>query len=249
LKAYYHGVKEYLSFLHEYRLPLGIDKVELFLLSKQKEGKSPSTCNLHLCAIKFLYKEVLGKDLGLKIKYSKKAKRLPVVLSKCEVYRVLGVVKNKKHHLMLALAYGAGLRVSEVIALKVGDVLFDENMIHLKEAKGKKDRLTLLPSKIKDELFRFCMGKSSKDLVFESERGGKLSSRTAQKVFENACTKACVTKRVSFHSLRHSFATHLLENGVNLRYIQSLLGHSSVKTTQIYTQVTNVGLDQIQSPL
>lgn len=249
LKAYYHGARVYLLFIHEYRLPFGKDKVELFLLSKQKEGKSPSTCNLYLCAIKFLYKHVLGQDLGLQISYSKKARRLPVILAKNEVYRVLGVVKNHKHYLMLALAYGAGLRVSEVTGLRVGDILFEENRIHLKDAKGKKDRLTLLPIKIKSDLYRFCAGKAQLDIVFESERGGKLSSRTAQKVFENACIKAGITKQVSFHSLRHSFATHLLENGVNLRYIQSLLGHSSIKTTQVYTQVTNVGLDQIQSPL
>ncbi|MCG2686969.1 tyrosine-type recombinase/integrase, partial [Candidatus Parcubacteria bacterium] len=165
------------------------------------------------------------------------------------ILKILNQIKNDKHRLMISLAYGAGLRISEVINLKAQDIDVDGLTIHLKQAKGKKDRLTILSSKIKDELAEFLINKQAKDLVFESERGGKLSERTAQKVFEKALRVAGIKKNATFHSLRHSFATHLLENGVDVRYVQELLGHANIRTTQIYTKVTNPSLKNIKSPL
>jgi len=150
---------------------------------------------------------------------------------------------------MLSISYGAGLRVSEVIGLKVADIDFDNLLIHIKHSKGNKDRVTVLPEKLVDEMKRLAAFKVGDDLVFESERGGKLSTRTLQKVFENGCKKANIKKKATFHSLRHSFATHLLENGVDVRYVQELLGHQNIRTTQIYTHVTNIALKNIKSPL
>ena len=129
------------------------------------------------------------------------------------------------------------------------DVNLEESTIHLKNAKGKKDRITIFPEKIKNNLQNLIAGKNLNDYLFESERGGKLTERTAQKVFENALREAGIKKDATFHSLRHSFATHLLENGVDVRYVQELLGHQNIRTTQIYTQITNPKLKNIKSPL
>lgn len=149
----------------------------------------------------------------------------------------------------MEIAYGAGLRVSEVRDLRIRDIDFDQMFIHLKLAKGKKDRITLLPTQCVPFLQEMIVGKLGTVLVFESERGGKLSIRTFQKVFHQACTRAGIIKKVHFHSLRHSFATHLLEGGTDVRYVQKLLGHDQIRTTQLYTQVTNPALRQIRSPL
>ncbi len=131
----------------------------------------------------------------------------------------------------------------------VQDLDFAEKTIHIKQAKGRKDRISVLPEKLISNLNNFVTGKARHDLVFLSERGGKLTTRTAQKIFEQALAKAVITKPATFHSLRHSFATHLLENGVDTRYVQELLGHSNIRTTQRYTQVTNPMLKSIVSPL
>ena len=199
--------------------------------------------------IKYFYREILGVRHRIDIKFAKRSKKLPVVFSRAEVGAILSQISNAKHRLMIALAYGAGLRISEVINLRAADVLTDELTLHIKEAKGKKDRITVISEKLKDDLRSFLAGKQGDEIVFASERGGKLSERAAQKVFENALRKAGINKPATFHSLRHSFATHLLENGVDVRYVQELLGHANIRTTQLYTQVTNPKLKNIKSPL
>lgn len=157
--------------------------------------------------------------------------------------------KNKKHYLLLAIAYGAGLRVSEVINLRVGHIDLDELIITIRQSKGAKDRRSVLPQKLISDLRSFLAGRGESEYLFESNRGGNLSERSAQKIFDNALKAAEIKKNASFHSLRHSFATHLLENGVDVRYVQELLGHSNIRTTQIYTHLTNPALKNIKSPL
>ncbi len=139
------------------------------------------------------------------------------------------------------------MRISEVVNLKVKDINLEELTIHLKNAKDKKDRITIFPEKIKIDPQNLITDKNLYDYLFESERGGKLTERTVQKVFENALRKAGIKKDATFHSLRHSFATNLLENGVDVRYVQELLGHRNIRTTQIYTQVTNPKLKNFVS--
>ena len=185
----------------------------------------------------------------IEIRGAKKNKSLPVVLSRPEIEKLLEVTGNTKHRLLLSLAYGAGLRVSEVINLKVSDIDPGELTVHIKLAKGKKDRITISPERLVSDIQNLIAGKDKNDFVFSSERGGNLTTRTAQKVFENSLKKAKVSKEATFHSLRHSFATHLLENGVDVRYVQELLGHQNIRTTQLYTQVTNPKLKNIKSPL
>ncbi|MFH1012489.1 MAG: tyrosine-type recombinase/integrase, partial [Candidatus Peregrinibacteria bacterium] len=216
---------------------------------KQEKGCAASTMNVYLNAIKFFYHQVLGVYRKIDIKFAKRPSRLPVVLSHDEIMRMIGCIANLKHRLLIGLAYGAGLRISEAVNLKVRDVELDDFMIVVRQGKGKKDRITLLPEKLREDLWLQLQGKKPDGYVFESERGGKLALRTASKVFEKALQEAGVIKKATFHSLRHSFATHLLENGTDTRYVQALLGHANIRTTQIYTQVTRPALKRIKSPL
>jgi integrase/recombinase XerD len=183
------------------------------------------------------------------LKFAKRNKRLPIVLSRIEIERIIEATDNAKYKLMISLGYACGLRVSEVTDLKVADLDIDELVVHIKEAKGKKDRISVLPEKLKNDLRNIIAGKDSGDFVFVSNRGSKLTTTSLQKMFRKSLSKAQVNKPATFHSLRHSFATHLLENGTDVRYVQELLGHSNIRTTQIYTQITNPKLKNIKSPL
>lgn len=249
VKSYLYGLREYFAFKQGNGDVLDGENIKDFLLSLEKKGKSAQTRNLFLNAIKFYYRNVAKTSGRIDIHSAKKGKHLPVVLSREEIQKILAVTTNAKHRLLLALAYGAGLRVSEVINLAVRDIDLPELTIHIKQAKGKKDRITVFPKKLVADIQNLIAGKTSHDVLFASERGGMLTTRTAQKVFENSLKKSGITKDATFHSLRHSFATHLLENGVDVRYVQELLGHQNIRTTQIYTHVTNPQLKNIKSPL
>lgn len=249
IKSYLYSLKEYFSFKRNRLEELNIENIKRFLLRKQKSNLSPQTINLYLNAIKFFYREIVRGSEKIEIKFAKRSKKLPIILSRSEIEKITTYPKNIKHRLLLALAYGAGLRVSEVINLKVKDFDLEELTLHIKQAKGRRDRMTILPKKLKVDIENLVAGKDKNDFVFASERGGKLTARTAQKVFENSLKKTGMKKNATFHSLRHSFATHLLENGVDVRYVQELLGHQNIRTTQLYTQVTNPKLKNIKSPL
>lgn len=225
------------------------ENIRKYLLYKEEMGSSAATRNLALNAIKFFYRDVVRSREKIAIKYARVVKSVPVVLSRIEVRKLIDATNNLKHKLMLALAYGTGMRISEVVSLKVCDFDLDELIVHIKQAKGRKDRITVFPESLKRDIQNFIACKSGDDYVFESERGGKLTTRSAQKVFLNSLKAAGVSKPATFHSLRHSFATHLLENGVDIRYVQELLGHQNIRTTQRYTKVTNPMLKNIKSPL
>ncbi len=247
IDAYVDSLRRMAGDLRKDPMTINESDLEQYLSRLNVEGKSPFTLNQYHMSLKLFKTEVCGCRWEAKFPYIKRHKRLPVTLSREEILSMIGLTNNGKHKLMLALAYGAGLRVSELINLKVYDLDFDQLQIIVRNGKGNKDRLTLLPEKIPDQLRNLVAGKAKSELVFESERGGKLSSRTAQVVFSRALTKAEIVKHATFHSLRHSFATHLLENGIDIRQIQSLLGHASISTTQIYTHVAK--LRNVRSPL
>ena len=249
IKSYLYGLKKYFSFKKENFESLDINNIKGFLLLCQEKGISAQSRNAFLNAIKFFYRNVIKTNEKIEIHSARKNKGLPTVLSRSEIKIILETIKNQKHRLLLSLAYGAGLRVSEVINLKVQDIDLQELTIHIKQAKGKKDRITVFPEGLSADIQNLAAGKDKNDFVFSSERGGKLTTRTAQKIFERAIKKATIKKEAAFHSLRHSFATHLLENGVDIRYVQELLGHQNIRTTQRYTQVTNPKLKNIKSPL
>jgi site-specific recombinase XerD len=136
-----------------------------------------------------------------------------------------------------------------VVKLKIGDLEADRELINIRGAKGQKDRITVFPEKLRTDIIVLSAGRSSDDFLFASERGGRLTERTAQIIFEKALKAVEIKKDATFHSLRHSFATHLLENGVDVRFVQELLGHQNIRTTQIYTHLTNPALKNIKSPL
>jgi site-specific recombinase XerD len=160
------------------------------------------------------------------------------------------VVDNPKHKLLLLIGYGAGLRVSEIVTLKWSDILFDEHKIHVKDAKGKKDRIVMLPYAIVESLKIYRELYNGKQYVFEGQFAGEpYSTGSTQSVMRQAIKKSGLDKKATVHSLRHSFATHLLENGTDIRYIQRFLGHSSIKTTTIYTHLTKSAVGKIKSPL
>ncbi|PIR53727.1 hypothetical protein COU75_04410 [Candidatus Peregrinibacteria bacterium CG10_big_fil_rev_8_21_14_0_10_42_8] len=249
ISAYVGAVRAYLAYKKHDVETVDIDHIKAYLLQKLDHGLSSRTVNIALHAIQYFYTEVLRKECKVHLGYAKTAQALPVVLSRMEIERLIHSVTNIKHNTMIALAYGAGLRVSEVASLRVQDIDVDQLVIHLKHAKGNKDRITIIPESLTDALRAMCMAKDPNDYVFGSERGGSLSERSLQQVFATALQNAAITKKATFHSLRHSFATHLLENGTDIRYVQELLGHSNIRTTQRYTQVTNPSLKNIKSPL
>jgi integrase/recombinase XerD len=248
IKSYLFCLKEYFSYIKNVTKDPNTDLIKKFLLEKQAKGMSSQTINLYLMAIKHFYANIAKSNIKIDIKFAKTSDKLPIVLSREEIVKILNNIVNKKHKILIALSYGAGLRVSEVIKLRVKDINLNDLILHIKEAKGARDRITIFPEKLKIDLGKMVELRQSNDFIFESERGGGLSERSAQKILENALKKSKIKKEATFHSLRHSFATHLLENGVDVRYVQELLGHKNIRTTQLYTKVTNPSLKNIKSP-
>lgn len=249
IQAYSQVVKDLYRFYGRFLEELTDDELKTYLYKKQQKGLSSQTISLYANAINFLYLQVYKKHGFMRLKHPKRTKRIPTVLSRNEIEEIVSSIGNLKHKLIISLSYAAGLRVSEVVNLKVEDVDIDGLTLTVRQSKGKKDRLTILSKKNTKDLEKLMAGKKIGDWVFESERGGKLTTASCQQVFRKALKKAGVKKMASFHSLRHSFATHLLENGVDVRYVQELLGHKNIATTQIYTKVTNPSLKNIKSPL
>lgn len=248
-RAYLSALQTYLIFKgSDWETP-DIENIKEYICASRSRGQAAATSNLSLNAILFFYRQVMYSPVQITIARAKKSKALPAVLSRAEIHQLLASTPNAKHRLIMALAYGAGLRVSEVVNLRVKDLAVADLMIHLRHAKGDKDRVSVIPETILPALQQMLMGKTGDEYVFTSERGGRLTTRTAQAIFAQSLQRTGIKKSASFHSLRHSFATHLLENGVDVRYVQALLGHSNIRTTQIYTHITNPGLKNITSPL
>lgn len=198
-------------------------------------------------ALKFFYEHVLNTTFDGKLPLARKSLKLPLVLSREEVIRMIDSTNNLKHKLVIMCLYYAGLRLDEVRNLGWGDIDFDREIIHLKTAKGNKERIVFLHKKLIDmlEMFR------AKDtrLIFLSQREAKYNKRTIQQIVTSTSMKAGINKNVTPHTLRHSFATHLLESGADSRYIQQLLGHKDIKTTQIYTHVANKDITKLANLL
>jgi len=251
-KAYLGHIKRFIDFNFKVTKDLdgeNIRKYLLFLL-ETKEG-THSYVNQAVSAIKFFFQKVLKQyDIIINIPRPKREYKLPVVLSQQEVFKILNGVENYKHRAILFLTYSAGLRVGEVVRLKVEDISSERKLIHIRQGKGKKDRYTVLSDIALNILREYFKKYSPEKWLFPGEAEEKhLTERTVQRIFEKALLKSGVSKKVSVHSLRHSFATPLLEGGTDLRYIQELLGHKSSKTTEIYTHVSEKDIGKIESPL
>jgi len=214
-------------------------------LSLLIENKSKSTTMLAAAAIKFFFTEVLKKQMG-NIKLPKQDKKLPEVLTKEEVKTLISNADTTKSRLMLSLLYSSGLRVSELVKLKPQDVRFEENIGWVRGGKGGKDRMFLLSQKLAEELNDYIKKRDS-SYIFSKDK--PLTTRNVQKIVKRAREKSGIQKKITPHTMRHSFATHLLEQGVDIRKIQILLGHANLNTTQLYSHVSTAELKKISSPL
>ena len=210
---------------------------------------SEATKAVATASIKYLYAHILKLPAPVLNLRKRHPKTLPVVLTRKEVTTILDTIRNPKHKVMVATMYGSGLRVSEVVALRVGDCLLEKNRLVVRRSKNLKDRVVVLSPQLYPFLSSVMKNKSAKDYLFQTQSGTKYSTRTLQTLFKRALAASGVQKAATCHSLRHSFATSLLENGLDIRVIQSQLGHSSIKTTMLYTQITDVIDDSLHSPL
>lgn len=226
-------------------------KVYLHYLTETKKV-SFTTINQLISALKILQHDVLGNDWEqVRVKRPRSEKKLPVVLSKDEVEKLIQTTENIKHKVIIALAYSSGLRKEEVQTLKPSDIDSKRMTIHVRQGKGKKDRYTILANKTLDLLRIYYRIIKPVNFLFESSmrKGNMLSDNTLLNIVKNNAKKADIKKEVSFHTLRHTFATHMLEQGTNLRLIQSFMGHNSLKTTSIYLHVAQIDPKTILSPL
>jgi len=209
-------------------------------------GKSNATVALAKAAIKFYYDEVLKRNI-VNIKTPKIGKKLPTVLTKDEVKRLISAAKSIKSRLIIKMLYSTGMRVSELVNMRVNDLELDEKHGWIRGGKGSKDRMVILSDNLICDLRKF-LSTYSREYLF-SGRNMQLTPRNIQKIIQNSAKNAGINKRVSPHTLRHSFATHLLESGTDIRVIQELLGHANLQTTQIYTRVSSEEIKKVKSPL
>ncbi len=235
-KSYISAVKEFLK--------SGKPPRE-FLLSYS--DKSRSTIRGVYFALKFFYENVLNEKFDERIPLAKKDLKLPVVLSREETNKMIESTNNLKHKLVIMFLYYAGLRLDETRNIEWQDIDFDRGIIHLKTAKGDKERVVFLHKKLIDTLKMY--GTKKEGLVFVSQKDEKYNKRTIQQIIKSASKKVGIKKNVTPHTLRHSFATHLLESGADIRYVQQLLGHKDLKTTQIYTHVANKDIKKLANLL
>lgn len=243
LKSYANSINKFLNYLKD-RNP-SQDKVKNYIQIQIKK-QNPSSVAHEIFAIQFFFDKVLNKKIY--VPRPKRNKTIPIILTKEEIKSMIDSTLNIKHNLILKLLYGCGLRNSEVTNINKNDLNFTEGLIHIKMAKGKKDRFVKIPESIIEELEGYCL-LNKDEILFPSNRGGKLTTATIQAIVKQSAKKAKIKKEVYPHLLRHSFATHLLESGTDLRIIQKLLGHSDIKTTQIYTQISQANIKNIKSPL
>ncbi len=251
-----HTVKNYvranellLGFLKKAPEEVNEGDVKYYMSEKLSTGSAMSSI-LFLSAIRYAYSAVFQKDITSNIKRPKKEKRIPTVLTKNETRLLLDTIPNKKSKLMVSLIYACGFRVSELLNLKLSDLQFDEKTGHIRQAKGNKDRVFNIPEFLLVDLQKQYnhQKRASQEYLFTGPNG-RLSSRNLQKIIQKAGKRAGINKEVHPHTLRHSFATHLLENNTDIRKIQELLGHSDLSTTQIYTHVSTEELKKIKSPI
>ncbi|GAA5020630.1 tyrosine recombinase [Marivirga lumbricoides] len=250
-RSYINQFEGFINFYQNTALDeLGEIEIREYLSHLIRLGHSDSSINQTINSIKFYYEIVLSMpNRFYEIERPIKKEKLPEVLSKDEVNRIISCIKNKKHRCMITTVYSAGLRVSELIHLKISDIDSGRMMIRIENSKGGKDRYTLLSKKLLSELRTYYSEYKPKTHLFEGMNGEYYSSSSIRAILTRAVAKAGIKKKVRTHTLRHSFATHLLEQGTDLRSIQSLLGHNNLSTTEIYTHVANNFIKNIKNPL
>jgi integrase/recombinase XerD len=249
IKNYLKNNKELVEFFSKKPEEINEDDLKEYI-SEKLTSKSSMSLILFLSAIKYAYSNVLKKDITLNIKRPKRERRLPNVLTQEEIKKMIDICSNKKSKLMISLLYACGFRVSELTNLKIEDLNLEENIGFVRQAKGKKDRIFNIPVFLKEDLItQVSKQKEKKESYLFSGPKGNLTSRNLQKIVSINAKRAKIEKKVHPHTLRHSFATHLLESGTDIRKIQELLGHADLSTTQIYTHISVEELKKIKSPI
>ena len=248
-----HTLKNYLDFNkklleHAKKPPEKIEQQDVkYFMAEKMEERAATSVIVFLAAIRFAHTNIFGKDPTAGVKRPKREKKIPQVLTKQEVMDLIDATQTIKSKLIIQLLYSSGLRVSEIVNLKKQNLDFEENTGWVREGKGKKDRMFIFSSKLGKKLKKFINKTPEWNYIFSKDK--PLSTRNIQKIVQNTTKKAGIEKSVHPHTLRHSFATHLLDKDVDLRKIQELLGHSSIATTQIYTHISNEQLKSIKNPL
>lgn len=252
IRTYLTEFYQLLKILNQYPVDnLNADRLKSYLIyCMDVLDLKESTLHSRINAIKFYFEKVLqNNEFNFSIPRPKKQSLLPKVISKYDIKKMLDLTFNLKHKLALQLTYGMGLRVSEVVALKISDIDSKRMMVHIRSAKGKRDRYAPLPETTLLSLREYYKLYKPKDFLFEGATGGQYTKRSVQAIFKQALNRANINKKIGVHGLRHSYATHLLESGTDSIFIQKLLGHKDIKTTLIYTRVSKPAVQNIVSPL
>lgn len=251
IKSYSSALNLFLTYVVENKLKEVTDQniEEYLFICKSKKHYSFSSMKHVVASIRFLYLKVLYKPLpnALNIKM-KKPQSLPVVLSKEEISKLIRSTKNLKHKSILLLIYSGGLRLSELLNLKLTDIHSQRKKIHVVQGKGKKDRYVVLSDVALNNLREYFKVYNPQYYLIEGASGGRYSEKSVQSIMKQALQRAGIKKKATVHTLRHSFATHLLDDGTDIRFIQELLGHKRLETTQIYTHVSSRSINKIKSP-
>ncbi|MBI2541808.1 tyrosine-type recombinase/integrase [Candidatus Woesearchaeota archaeon] len=248
--SYMYHNKKFLEFVKKDPANVEESDAKQFIAYLMSERKfKPRSINLALSSLKFFYNEILKNRAFNGVKAPKTEKKLPTVLTKEEIKKLLASIDNPKHKLLVEFLYSAGLRVSECVSLKTDDLDLAEKMGKIKHGKGNKERYIILSDSLISHLSEYLKNKKDSSAYIFSVKSHPITARQAQKVVKEAAKSAGIKKRVFCHALRSSFATHLLEAGTDIRIIQELLGHSDLSTTQIYTKVSTQQLKKVKSPL
>ncbi|MBI2630489.1 tyrosine-type recombinase/integrase [Candidatus Pacearchaeota archaeon] len=249
IRNYMNANLDLLNFSKKFPEEMTKEEVKSYMAENLSDKASPSII-VFLSAVRFAYSNILGTDITAGIKRPKKERKLPTVMTKEEIKKLINSINNKKSKLMISLMYACGFRVSEILNLKIADLHLEEKIGYVKQGKGRKDRMFNLPSSLIEELKQQVEKQKqvNQEYLFTGPKG-KLSSRNMQKIVATACQNALLDKSIHPHTLRHSYATHLLEDGVDIRKIQELLGHADLSTTQIYAHVSTEELKKIKSPI
>jgi len=252
IRTYCSLFEEFINYYHKSDIQQIDERMIIaFLQYLVMERKiSESYQNQSINAIKFYYERVLGGHRKVYlVERPRRERKLPLVLNEDEVSLVIRLVINIKHKAIIMITYSSGLRLSEVLNLKIKDIDSKRMQVFVRQSKGRKDRYTLLSKKALPVLRQYIKEYRPKEWLFEGIKGGQYSASSVHAIVKEAYRRACIKKNVSVHTLRHCFGTHLLENGTDLRYIQALMGHASSKTTEIYTHITTKGFNQIVNPM
>ena len=250
IRTYRHCVRKFFNLCRKEPHEIKKEDIKSYLDMMIEKGRCGNTINVNLNALKFFYGNVLNKRLMVNIRYSKTPKALPIVLTKEEVAKLINSISNPKHRLMIKLMYSAGLRVSELVHLKAGNLEIENGYGWVRHGKGNKDRMFIIAESIKEELKDYiskeCISPNS--YIFRGHNG-HITTALVRSIIKNAVKNTKLAKHAHPHTLRHSFSTHLIENGSSVAEVQSLLGHSSAETTMIYLHIASPKMIRAKSPI